>query len=151
MISLVKSVDFLEEIGTLYDLLIYLLDNAKRILISTETQIDFSKAITVLKIASMKTNITDQSEEQEKKFFAEQESVLNNAKVLLEKRQEIISQFAKNNIISKMRNLLTSLKRVKKAYQRNQSKNLITQFLNGRKCQKINLILQRLKTVETKI
>ena len=141
MISLVKSVDFLEEIGTLYDLLIYLLDNAKRILISTETQIDFSKAITVLKIASMKTNITDQSEEQEKKFFAEQESVLNNAKVLLEKRQEIISQFAKNNIISKMRNLLMSLKRVKKAYQRNQSKNLITQFLNGRKCQKINLIL----------
>ena len=141
MISLVKSVDFLEEIGTLYDLLIYLLDNAKRILISTETQIDFSKAITVLKIASMKTNITDQSEEQEKKFFAEQESVLNNAKVLLEKRQEIISQFAKNNIISKMRNLLTSLKRVKKAYQRNQSKNLITQFLNGRKYQKINLIL----------
>ena len=141
MISLVKSVDFLEEIGTLYDLLIYLLDNAKRILISTETQIDFSKAITVLKIASMKTNITDQSEEQEKKFFAEQESVLNNAKVLLEKRQEIISQFAENNIISKMRNLLTSLKRVKKAYQRNQSKNLITQFLNGRKCQKINLIL----------
>ena len=141
MISLVKSVDFLEEIGTLYDLLIYLLDNAKRILISTETQIDFSKAITVLKIASMKTNITDQSEEQEKKFFAEQERVLNNAKVLLEKRQEIISQFAKNNIISKMRNLLTSLKRVKKAYQRNQSKNLITQFLNGRKCQKINLIL----------
>ena len=119
MISLVKSVDFLEEIGTLYDLLIYLLDNAKRILISTETQIDFSKAITVLKIASMKTNITDQCEEQEKKFFAEQESVLNNAKVLLEKRQEIISQFAKNNIISKMRNLLTSLKRVKKAYQRN--------------------------------
>ena len=141
MISLVKSVDFLEEIGTLYDLLIYLLDNAKRILISIETQIDFTKAITVLKIASMKTNITDQSEEQEKKFFAEQERVLNNAKVLLEKRQEIISQFAKNNIISKMRNLLMSLKRVKKAYQRNQSKNLITQFLNGRKCQKINLIL----------
>ena len=141
MISLVKSVDFLEEIGTLFDLLIYLLDNAKRILISTETQIDFTKAITVLKIASMKTNITDQSEEQEKKFFAEQESVLNNAKLLLEKRQEIISQFAKNNIISKMRNLLMSLKRLKKAYQRNQSKNLITQFLNGHKCQKINLIL----------
>ena len=124
MISLVKSVDFLEEIGTLYDLLIYLLDNAKRILISTETQIDFSKAITVLKIASMKTNIKPIT-------------MKNN----LEKRQEIISQFAKNNIISKMRNLLTSLKRVKKAYQRNQSKNLITQFLNGRKCQKINLIL----------
>ena len=151
MISLVKSVDFLEEIGTLYDLLIYLLDNVKRILISTETQIDFTKAITVLKIASMKTNITDQSEEQENNFFAEQESLLNNAKVLLEKRQEIISQFGKSNIISKMRDLLMSLKRVKKTYQRNQSKNLITQFLNGCKCQKINLILLRLKTIETKI
>ena len=45
----VKSVDFLEEIGALYDLLIYLLDNSKRVLISTETQINFIKVITVLK------------------------------------------------------------------------------------------------------
>ena len=49
----------------------------------------------------MKTDITDKSEEQKKKILAEQESVLNNAEVLIEKRQEINSQFGKNNTISK--------------------------------------------------
>ena len=101
--SVVKSVDFLEEIGTLYDLLIYLLDNHMKIITSTETQIDFFKAITVLKkiISSMKTDITDQSEEQKKKFFAEQENVLTNAEMLLKKIVQLIDQFSKNNIISK--------------------------------------------------
>ena len=42
-----KSVTFLEEVGTLYDLLIYLLGNAKKILNSAETQIDFFRAIDV--------------------------------------------------------------------------------------------------------
>ena len=49
----------------------------------------------------MKTDITDKSEEQKKKILAERESVLNNAEVLIEKRQEINSQFGKNNTISK--------------------------------------------------
>ena len=59
--SVVKSVDFLKENGTLYDLLIYLLDNSNRVLISAETQINFTKAITVLKIiiSNIKTDITD--------------------------------------------------------------------------------------------
>ena len=39
--SIVKNVDFLKEIGTLYDLFIYLLDNSMRMVTSTETQIDF--------------------------------------------------------------------------------------------------------------
>ena len=47
--SVVKSVDFLEEFGTLYDLLIYLLDNAERIIISSEDQLNFLKTISVLK------------------------------------------------------------------------------------------------------
>ena len=47
--SIVRNVDFLEKIGTLHDLLIYLLDNSMRIVTSTETQIDFFKAITLLK------------------------------------------------------------------------------------------------------
>ena len=47
--SVVKSVDFLEEFGTLYDLLIYLFDNAERIIISSEGQLNFLKAISVLK------------------------------------------------------------------------------------------------------
>ena len=101
--SVVKSVDFLEEVGTLYDLLIYLLANAERVLYSAQTQTNFFKVINVLKttISSMKTDITDQSEEQKKKIFAEQQSVLKNAKLLLEKRGEIINQFTKNNIISR--------------------------------------------------
>ena len=69
--SFIKSVDFLEEIGILYDLLIYLLDNSVRIVTSTQTQIDFFKAITVLRIiiSNIKTDITDQIEEQEKKNY----------------------------------------------------------------------------------
>ena len=95
--SVVKSVDFLEEIGTLYDLLIYLLDKSMRIVTSTQTQIDFFKAITILKIiiSNMKTDITDQSDEEKKKIFADQENVLSNAEMLLKNRGEFIDQFSK--------------------------------------------------------
>ena len=63
--SIVKDVDFLEEIGTLYNLLIYLLDNSLRIIDSAQIKIDFFKAITVLgvTISNQKTDITDQSKE----------------------------------------------------------------------------------------
>ena len=56
-----KSVDFLKEFGTLYDLLIDLLGNAKRIIISSEDKMKFLKALTVLKIiiSNMKTDIKD--------------------------------------------------------------------------------------------
>ena len=65
--SAIKSVDFLEEIGALF----YLLDNSMRILTSTQTQINFFEAITVLRIiiSNMKTNITDQREEEKKENF----------------------------------------------------------------------------------
>ena len=43
----------------------------------------------------------DQSDEQKKKIFTEQENILSNAKILLKKRGELIEQFSKNNIISK--------------------------------------------------
>ena len=46
-IVIIKNVNFLEEIATLYDLFIYLLNNSMKIITSTETQIDFFKAITV--------------------------------------------------------------------------------------------------------
>ena len=97
----VKSVNFLEEIGALYDLLIYLLDNPMKINISTETEIDFFKAITVSKkiISTRKTDITDDSEQQKKKIFAGQEDVLSNAEMLLKKRGELIDQFLKIIII----------------------------------------------------
>ena len=52
-----------------------------RIVSSTETQTHFLKAITVLKIiiSNLKTDITDQSEEEKKKIFAKQKNVLSNA------------------------------------------------------------------------
>ena len=90
--SVVKDVDFLKEIGTLYDLLIYLLDNSMSNVTSIQTQIDLFKAITVLRItiSNMKTDSADQSEEEKKKIFAEQENVLSNAEMLLKKRGELI-------------------------------------------------------------
>ena len=98
--SVNKDVDFLEEIGTLYDLLIYLL--SMRIANSAQAQLDFFKAITSLKIiiSSMKTGIKDQSEEAKKKIFAKQENVLSNGEMMLEKTGELFDQFSKNNIIS---------------------------------------------------
>ena len=125
--SVVKSVSFLEEFGTLYDLLIYLLDNSKRLLISTEAQLNFGKAITVLEIiiSNPKNDIADQSDGEKKEIIAEQESVLNNGKVLLEKRGKLIEQLAKNNIISKDEKFYDATKKSEESIQRNQSKNLI--------------------------
>ena len=82
--------------------MIYLLDNPINVINSAQIQGDFFKAITTLKIiiSNLKTDITDQSEEQKKKFFAKQENVLSNAEMLLKKRGELIDQFSKNNIIS---------------------------------------------------
>ena len=51
-------------------------------------------------ISNIKPAIKDQSEEQKKKIFAEQENVLSNAKMLLEKGNDLLEQFSKNNIIS---------------------------------------------------
>ena len=96
------SADFLKEIGTLYDLLIYLLDNSMRVTTSAQTQLDCFKTIATLKIiiSNLKTDITDQSEEQKKKIFAKQENVSSNAKMLLKKRGELIDQFSKNDVTS---------------------------------------------------
>ena len=76
----VKDADFLKEIVTLYDLLIYLLDNSLNLIASMQTQLDFFKAMTTFKIiiSNVKTDITDQSEEQKKKIFAKQENVMSN-------------------------------------------------------------------------
>ena len=75
--SAVKSVDFVEEFGTFYDL--FLLDNSLRIISSTKAQTEFLEVITALKIiiSSIKTDVTDQSEEEKKKVFAEQENALD--------------------------------------------------------------------------
>ena len=56
---------------------------------SSQIQGDFFKAITTLKIiiSNLKTDITDQSEEQKMKFFAKQENILSIAEMLLKKRE----------------------------------------------------------------
>ena len=81
--SVVKSADFLKEIGTLYDLLIYLLDNPINAVTSAQIQGDFFKAITSLNIiiSNMKIDIIDQREEEKTKIFAKQENVLSNAEM----------------------------------------------------------------------
>ena len=101
--SAVKSFDFLDEFGTLYNLLIYLLNNSIRIISSTKAQTEFLEATTALKIiiSSIKADVTNQSEEEKNKIFAERENVLSNAEMLFIKRGELIKQFSKNNTISK--------------------------------------------------
>ena len=63
----------------------------------------------------MKTDVTDQSEEQKKKVFAEQENVLSNAKMLIIKRGQFLEQFAKNNIISKNEEFFDATKKIEKS------------------------------------
>ena len=86
----------------MYDLLIYLLNNPINLIDSAQFQRDFLKAISILKIIilNLKTDITDQSEEENQKIFAKQENVLSNAEILLKKRNDLLEQFSKNNIIS---------------------------------------------------
>ena len=86
----------------MYDLLTYLLDKPINVINSAQIQGNFFKAITTLKIIilNLKNDITDHSAEQKKKIFAKQENVLSNAEILLEKRNDLIDQFSKNNIIS---------------------------------------------------
>ena len=48
--SVVKSDDFFKKIGTLYDLLIYLLDNPINAVTSAQIQGDLFEAIAILKI-----------------------------------------------------------------------------------------------------
>ena len=142
--SVVKSVDFLEEIGILYDSLIYLLENSKMLLIFMESQLDLAKVITILEIVI--TNIKkwryrSKWRRKKKEIIAEQESVLNKVKVLFQKRERLIEQFGKNNIISKDKKYYYVLEKSEESIQSNQNKNLINQFLNGCIFQKIDLIL----------
>ena len=63
----------------------------------------------------MKTDIIDQSEEEEKKIFAKQENILSNAQMLLAKRGELIKQFVDNNIVSRGEKLYDAPKKRKES------------------------------------
>ena len=82
----VKSVDLWKEIGALYDLLIYLLGNAKRLLKSAKLKSICLKEYMYWKNLSQAWKMTIQIKvKKKKKMFAKQESVLNNVEVLLKK------------------------------------------------------------------
>ena len=67
----IRSYDFLENVGTLYDLLISLLNENETIFDSSTMQLDLTKIIFSLKGMIFKKieNITDKSKKQKKKKF----------------------------------------------------------------------------------
>ena len=67
----IRSYDFLENVGTLYDLLINLLNENETILDSSTMQLDLIKIIFSLKsmISKKVENMTNKSEKQKKKFL----------------------------------------------------------------------------------
>ena len=67
----IRSYDFLENVGTLYDLLINLLNEDKIILESSTIQLDLTKLMFALKsiISKKFKNITDKSGKQKNKFL----------------------------------------------------------------------------------
>ena len=68
----IKSFDLLENVGTLYDLLINLLNENENKLDSLNTQVYLTKIISKLKITIFEKieNITDKSEEEKKRNFS---------------------------------------------------------------------------------
>ena len=89
----------------------------------------------------MKTDIADESKQEKKKIFAKQENVLSNAEPLLKKRGERTDQFSKSNLISKGEKFYDAPKKSEESILEKSEKNMINQFLNGCKCQKIDLNL----------
>ena len=67
--SIIKNFDFLVNFGTLYDLLIYLLGNAKRIINSAEIQAQLFKVIDVLKTIISKMLLQIKVKNRKKKFL----------------------------------------------------------------------------------
>ena len=68
----IKSFDLLENVGTLYDLLINLLNENENKLDSLNTQVYLTKILSKLKITIFEKieNITDKSEEEKKRNFS---------------------------------------------------------------------------------
>ena len=67
--SIIKNFDFLVNFGTLYDFLIYLLGNAKRIINSAEIQAQLFKVIDVLKTIISKMLLQIKVKNRKKKFL----------------------------------------------------------------------------------
>ena len=85
----IRSYDFLENIGTLYNLLINLLSENETILDSSTMQLELTKIIYSLKsiISKKIENITDKSKKQKKEIFAAPNSILTNLSELVKKKK----------------------------------------------------------------
>ena len=84
----IKIFDFLKNVGTLYDLLINLLNKNENILDFSAMQIYLAKIISKLEITISENiqNITDKSQKPKKEVFAAQSGVLTNLNELVEKK-----------------------------------------------------------------
>ena len=60
------------------------------------------------------------------KFLENKKGFLNNAEALLKKRQEIISQFTKNNIISRGDKFFDVPKKIEKSTPKNQKNQFLS-------------------------
>ena len=116
--------DFLKNVGTLYDLLINLLDKNETTLDSSSMQIDLTKIMLALKsyISEKIENITDKSKKQKKEIFAAQSSVLINLSKLIKKRGHIIYQFNKGNIITEGEKFFDPSKKITESVTEEKSK-----------------------------
>ena len=121
--SVIRSYDFLENVGTLYDLLINLLNENETILDSSAMQLDLNKIMLWLKsiISKKNENITDKSKKQTKNFFAPN-SVITNSSELITKTGDIINQFNKGNIITKSEKFSEALKKITESITEEKSK-----------------------------
>ena len=81
---------------------------------SAAMQLDLTKIMVTLKsiISTKIENITDKSKKQKKEIFATQNSVLINLSELVQKRGDIINQFAKENIITKSEKFFDAPKKI---------------------------------------
>ena len=124
--DVIWSYDFLENVGTLYNLRINLLNEKETILDSSTAsmEVDLTKMIYSLKniISKKIENITDKSEKQKKEIFAASNSVLTNLSQLVKKRSHIINQFTKRNIITKSEKFFDAPKKITESIREEKSK-----------------------------
>ena len=87
-------------------------------------QFDLNKLIFTLKSIIFKKikNITDKSEKQKKEIFAAPINVLTNLSVLIKRREDIINQFKRENIVTKSEKFFDAPKKITESIREEKSK-----------------------------
>ena len=111
---LIITIYFLENNGTLYDLLINLLNENENIVDSLTMQVYLAKIIFKMKTAISEKieNITDERKKQKKDIFTAQSIVLTNLSELVVISNDIFNQFSKGNIITKNEKFFDAPKKI---------------------------------------